>query len=102
MLDAQLKTLADCGLAVEAAEAALAEAAHGDARERLDEAAAALEALRGQWPSLGAAQRAVVGPAAKTLRDRVDAAQRRVPPLRAVSDGAPEVDPEQESEPAAA
>lgn len=102
MVDAQLKTLADCGIALDGADAELAEGAHANARERLDEAVAALATVREQWPELTAAQRAVIGPPAIALRKRLDATAPRVRPLTAVSEAAPEVDPEQEREPEAA
>lgn len=98
-MDALLKELADASMAIAEAEEGLAEGANTAARERLDDAAAILAALRGRWPELGAAERAVVGKTAAPLRARLDAAQARLPKATALTDAAPEVDPEAEEEP---
>jgi hypothetical protein len=101
-MDASLKLLADASLEVTAAEDALDEGAFHAARDRLDAAGAVLADLRAAWPSMGGAERGVVGPAARSVRDRLDAAGRRVPRLSALSEGAPEMDPEQNEAPDAA
>lgn len=98
-MDAELKLLAGASLDVSAAEEALSEGATLLARERLDSAAAILADLRASWPAMGAGARAVVGPAAREVRDRMDAVSARVPRLSALSVGAAVVDPEQELEP---
>ncbi len=100
-MDALLKELADASLALGAAEEALAEAANSTARDRLDDAAAILAALRGRWPALSTAERAVVGKTAAPLRARLDAAQARLPKVSALREVVTEPDPEQESEPEA-
>jgi hypothetical protein len=98
-MDAHLKLLADASLDVTAAEEALDDAAFHTAVERLDEAAARLEELRGAWPSMSAPERAVVGPSAATVRERLDAGRRRVPKLSALTVGTAVVDPDEESQP---
>ena len=98
-MDALLKELADASMAVGAAEEALAEGANVAARDRLDDAAAILAALRERWPELSAAERAVVGKTAAPLRRRLDAGQARLPRLSALREGAAEPDPEDEKEP---
>ncbi len=100
-MDALLKELADASMAVGAAEEALAEGAIIAARDRLDDAAAILAALRERWPELSTAERGVVGKTAPPLRARLDAAQARLPKLSALREVAAEPDPEQESEPEA-
>lgn len=101
-MDAHLKLLADASLALSGAEEALAEGAFHTACDGLDATTAALAELRGRWGSMGAAERRVIGAAAGPVRERLDAAQARVPRLRAVSEGSAEVDPEQEADPEAA
>jgi hypothetical protein len=101
-MDTLLKLAADAGHEVTTAEEALQEGAHDSARDALDRASDLLSDLRARWPSMSAAERAIVGPAAKVVRDRLDAAQARIPRRRTLSEGAVEVDPEQESEPDAA
>ena len=98
-MDAHLKLLAEASIDVAAAEEALDEHAFHTARDRLDAVDVALEALRRRWPEMGEAERGVVTPAAKEIRARLDAAVRRVPRVSALSQGAEEVDPEQETEP---
>jgi hypothetical protein len=100
-VDELLKLAADAGVHVSAAEEALDEGASDAARDELDRAADALTALRERWPSMSGAERAVVGKAAGAVRARLDAATARLPVRRTLSDGAAEVDPEQEREPEA-
>jgi hypothetical protein len=102
VMDALLKIAADAGHEVSTAEEALDEGAHDTAREALDRAADALADLRERWPSMSAAERAIVGPAAKTVRDRLDAAAARIPRRQTLSEAPPEVDPEQEADPESA
>ena len=102
MIDAHLKTLASCGLAIEAAEEACAESAFLRARDQLDDATAALADLRTAWPSMTASERAVIGQTAAPLKERLDALVARLPRVSAVSEGTPEEDPEQDAEPEAA
>lgn len=97
-MDALLKELADASMALGAAEEALGEGANSSARDRLDEAATILAALRARWPELSTAERAVVGKTAAPLRARLDAAQARLPKLSALREVVSEPDPEQESE----
>lgn len=101
-MDDLLKRVADAGLALDRAEEAVEAGEHGAAREALDEVDEALAGLRERWPGMSAAERTLVGRTAAPLRARLDAARRRVAPLRAVSEAAPEVDPEQDEPPPAA
>jgi hypothetical protein len=98
-MDALLKLAADAGHAVSTAEEALEEGAHDAARDALDRAADVLTDLRDRWPSMSAPERAIVGPAAKTVRERLDAAAVRIPKRRTLSEAPAEIDPEQEAEP---
>jgi hypothetical protein len=100
-MDALLKLAADAGHEISTAEDALEEGAHDTARDALDRAADLLAELRERWPVMSAPERAIVGPAAKAVRGRLDAAAARVPRRRTLSEGAAEVDPEQEAEPGA-
>jgi hypothetical protein len=94
-----LTVLAEASLAITDAESAVDEGAHHTATERLDQAELALEDLRGAWPEMVAAQRAVVGPSAAELKRRIEAARRRIPKLSALSVGTTESDPDEEVEP---
>ena len=98
-MDTLLKLAADAGHEVTTAEEALREGAHDAARDALDRASDLLGALRERWPSMSGAERGIVGPAAKTVRERLDAAAARIPKRRTLSEGAAEVDPEQEAAP---
>jgi hypothetical protein len=98
-MDDLLKLAADAGHEISTAEDALDEGAHDAARDALDRAADHLADLRSRWPDMSAPQRAVVGPAAKAVRQRLDAAAARVPARRTLSEAPAEVDPEQEAEP---
>ena len=98
-MDAELKLLAVASLDVAAAEDALEEDAPLLARERVDAAAAALADLREAWPAMGPAARAVVGPAARDVRGRLDAVSARLPKLSALSVGSAVTDPEEDLEP---
>ena len=97
-----LKVLAEASLAVERAEAAAGDGAFTAAREALDEAELELAALRERWPTMSAAERTLVGRAAAPVRRRLEALAGRMPRSSALSDAAPEDDPEQERDPAAA
>lgn len=101
-MDEHLKTLAEAGLSVDAAEEALGEGAHHTAAEHLDTADAHLTVLREAWTEMGHAERTIVGRTAKPLAERLAAARRRLPKLSALSVGAPEVDPDEDVEPGAA
>jgi hypothetical protein len=101
-VDAHLKLLAEVSLAVERAEAAAGEGGFTGAREALDEAEAGLQTLRERWPEMGSAERALVGRAAAPVRRRLDAVARGMPRRRALTEVAPEHDPEEEQDPAAA
>jgi hypothetical protein len=98
-MDDLLKLAADAGHQISTAEDALDEGAHDSARDALDRAADHLATLRTRWPEMSAPQRAIVGPAAKAIRDRLDAASARIPSRRTLSQAPAEIDPEQESEP---
>jgi hypothetical protein len=101
-MDAELKLLAEASLAVERAESAAGEGAFTGAREALDEAAHRLEDLRRRWATMPAGTRAVVGPTAATVRVRGDALAAKLPRPTALSLAAPEHDPEEDEDPAAA
>jgi hypothetical protein len=101
-MDLDLKVLADASLAVERAEAAAGEGAFTAARDAVDEAELALAELRTRWPAMGGAERALVGRAAAPVRERLDAIARRLPRASALTQVAPEHDPEQDEDPAAA
>jgi hypothetical protein len=98
-MDALLKLAADAGVEVSAAEVALEEGAPGAARDALDRADDALAALRERWPEMSAAERALIGEAAGAVRTRRDSIAKRLPPVRTVTDGVAELDPEQERDP---
>jgi len=101
-MDTHLKLLAEAGLALGEAEAAIEEAAFGTARECVDRAEEHLAALRGAWPGMTTAERRIIGAAAKPTAERAAAAIRRIPKRAALSEGAPEVDPDEDVEPGAA
>jgi hypothetical protein len=101
-MDAHLKVLADASLAVERAEAAAGDGAFTAARDAVDEAERGLQVLREQWPQMPPAERALIGKAAAPVRQRLDALARRLPRTSALSNAAPEHDPEQDEDPAAA
>ena len=90
-MDAALRTLADAGLALDAADEALAAQEIGVAQERLAEVDDALATLRERWSELPATARAVVGPAGKGLRERREAIAKRIPKRRSFSE-MPEAD----------
>jgi hypothetical protein len=98
-MDDLLKLAADAGHDISNAEDALEEGAHDSARDALDRAADRLVDLRARWPEMSAAERAIVGPSAKVVRERLDAAAARIPARKTLSEGTVEVDPEQEAEP---
>jgi hypothetical protein len=100
-MDDLLKLAADAGHDVSLAEDALEEGAHDAARDALDRASETLATLRERWPDMSGAERAIVGASAKAVRGRLDAAAARVPARRALSEGAVEVDPEQDADPEA-
>lgn len=94
--------LAEASLAVERAEAAAGDGAFTAAREALDDAERELATLRQRWADMSAAERALVGRAAAPVKQRLDALAKRMPRISALSEAAPEHDPEQERDPAAA
>ena len=98
-MDALLKLTADAGVEVSAAESALEEGAAGAARDALDRADDALAALRERWTRMSLAERALIGEAAGAVRARRDLLAARLPPVRTVTDGLAELDPEQERDP---
>jgi hypothetical protein len=98
-MDALLKLAADAGVEVSAAEAALEEGAPGAARDALDRADDALAALRERWSEMSAVERSVIGEAAGAVRGRRDLVAAQLPPVRTVTEGLAELDPEQERDP---
>ena len=101
-VDGHLKLLAEVSLAVERAQTAAGDGAFTGAREALDEAEEGLQALRERWPEMAAAERALVGRAAAPVKQRLDAVAGRLPRVSALSEAPPELDLEQEQDPAAA
>jgi hypothetical protein len=98
-MDTLLKLAADAGVEVSAAEAALEEGAPGAARDALDRADDALAALRERWSEMSAVERTVIGEAAGAVRTRRDLVAAQLPPVRTVTEGVAELDPEQERDP---
>ena len=101
-MDLDLKVLAEASMAVERAEAAVGDGAFMAAREALDEAELHLATLRERWTAMEAAERTLVGRAAAPVRQRIDAIAHRLPRATGLSEAAPEEDPEQDQDPAAA
>jgi len=101
-VDAYLKLLADAGLAVDGAEEAAGAGETGQAVEAIDHAEEALTALRDAWPEMAPPERAIVGRTAAPLRARVDKIRLGLPKRVALSEGAPERDPDEETDPARA
>jgi DNA-binding transcriptional MerR regulator len=99
-VDLALRTLADAGLALDAAEEALAAGEATVAEERLAEVDDQLAAVRERWADLSPAARAVTGPAGKQVRERRDALAKRLPKRRALSEAAPTApDPDEDRPP---
>jgi hypothetical protein len=99
-VDVALRTLADAGLALDAAEEALAAGEPSTAETHLETIDEALASVRARWAELPAAGRAVVGPAGKQVAERRDAIVKRLPKRRALSEGTPEApDPEEDTPP---
>jgi hypothetical protein len=99
-VDVYLKLLADAGLELTQAEEAVQEGAAGEASDALERAAEKLADLRAGWPGMTPQERAIVGPAAAPLRQRLDRTRARLPKRAALSEGAPERDPDEEIDPA--
>lgn len=99
-MDQTLRTLADAGLALDAAEEALEAGEATVAQEQLAIADDALTAVRAAWPDLPRQARTVVGPAGRDVKERHDALLKRVPRRRALSQGTPEkADPDEDTPP---
>jgi hypothetical protein len=101
-MDAHLKRLAAASMAAERAEEALGEGATVTATDALDEARLELQALREGWPAMNATERSIVGRTAKPVRERIDALAGRLPRVSALTQAAPEHDPEEDADPEAA
>jgi hypothetical protein len=101
-MDVPLEQLAAVSEAVGRAEEAAEEQAWTTAREALDDADGRLEDLRDVYRTLGPRERGTLGTLAAPLRARRDGVAARIPKPRAVSEGAPVHDPEQDDEPAPA
>jgi hypothetical protein len=101
-MDDLLKLAADAGHDISTAEDAIEEGAHDSARDALDRAADRLTELRARWPQMSAVERSVVGASAKAVRERLDAAARRIPARQTLGQAPVEIDPEQEAEPSGA
>lgn len=99
-MDELLKLTADAGVHLGDAESALEEGAHQAARDALDRADDVLADLRSRWPSMSAAERAVVGGAAGAVRKRRDDVAACLPARRTLTEVPAEVDPEEDDEPA--
>jgi hypothetical protein len=100
LVDAYLKLLADAGLELTRAEEAADQGQAGEASEALDQADTKLADLRAGWPEMTTPERAIVGRAATPLRERLDRTRARLPKRVALSEGAPERDPDEEVDPA--
>ena len=99
-MDETLRTLADAGLALDAAEEALEAGEATSAEEHLALADEALTTVRASWPGLPKGARAVVAPAGKDVKARHDALVKRLPKRRALSEGTPEqADPDEDTPP---
>jgi hypothetical protein len=98
-MDELLKLAGDAGYEISCAEDAIEEGAHDSARDALDRAAEHLTELRAKWPEMSEAERDVIGPSAKVVRERLDAVAARIPARRTLSEAPVEIDPEQEVEP---
>ena len=85
-MDVALRTLADAGLALDAADEALAAGEVTTAEEHLAAAGDALATVRSSWGDLPKAARAVVGPAGKDVKERHDALVKRLPKRRSLSE----------------
>lgn len=101
-MDVHLKRLAAASMAAARADEAIGEGASITATEALDEARLELQALREGWPSMSATERAIVGRTAVPVRERIDALTGRLPRVSALTLAAPEHDPEEDADPAAA
>ena len=101
-VDTYLKLLADAGLALGAAEEAAGAVEIGQAEEAIDSAEAALTALRDAWATMSGAERAIVGRTAAPMRARLERVRTRLPKRSALSEGAPQRDPDEEIDPARA
>jgi hypothetical protein len=101
-VDAYLKRLADAGLELTRAEEAAGAGEIGQADDALDSAGELLARLRADWPAMTAPERALVGRTAAPLRARLDRVRARLPKRVALSEGAPERDPDEEIDPARA
>ena len=99
-MDEHLKLLAEAGLALTDAEESI-QADERAAAGALDRADEHLAALRARWAGMRAAERAIVGRAAAPLKQRLDRGRKRLQPRQALSQGAPERDPEHDVDPAA-
>ena len=93
-MDQHLKLMAEAGLALSEAEDALDADERGAAADAIDRAGGYLATLRINWAAMAPAERAVVGKTARPLKERLDVATRRCRPRVALSQGAPERDPE--------
>jgi hypothetical protein len=100
-VDEHLKLMAEAGLALSEAEEALDADQRAVAADAIDRAGGHLATLRIRWAAMAPPERAVVAKTALPLRSRLDAATRRLKPRSALSQGAPERDPEQDVDPAA-
>src|SRR4051812_25851448 len=98
-MDVHFKQMAEASLALAEAEDAAGLGERTQASEALDRADSALAELRAAWAGMTGPERAIVGPAAKQLRDRLDRTRARLPRRSALSVGAPERDPDEETDP---
>ncbi|WP_320671261.1 hypothetical protein [Patulibacter defluvii] len=98
-MDVPLEELAEVSAAIGRGEEAVEEQAWETAREAVDAADHALELLRDRWRDLDDRGRQTLGALATPLRARRDQLATRIPAPRAVSEGAPVHDPEQDDDP---
>jgi hypothetical protein len=100
-MDEYLKLLAEAGLALSEAEDSIRADQRAAAADALDRADEHLAVLRARWAGMRSAERAIVGRAAVPLRQRLERGRQGLTPRAALSQGAPERDPEQDVDPAA-
>jgi hypothetical protein len=100
MNDRYLMLLGDLNAASADADEAIKAGEYTTAGLHLDSAEDLIQQLRDEWPNIppGPA-RVVTGSSVKQLQAKIDSARTKLPVRRVVSEGAPEIDPEQETDP---
>jgi len=98
-MELHLPLLAEINLHVGEAEEHCQHEEWSSARISLEEAEAAFEVLRGVWPGLESNERGLMSAIVKPLKARYDKAESLIPKLVVISEGAPEVDAEDDTPP---